>query len=93
MEKFVTIINQGAHTSRQYTAQDGTQKTFHTMGFILSDGIDEFYAEMTGDMARDCQPYDRTLMHRMQGYIKQRPFTDKNGMERHENQIYITNLI
>lgn len=34
MEKFVTIINQGAHTSRQYTAQDGTQKTFHTMGFI-----------------------------------------------------------
>ena len=79
MEKFVTIINQGAHVAHQYTAQDGTQKVYHTMGFVLSDGIDEFYA--------------RTVMHRMQGYIKQRPFTDKNGAERHENQIYITKLI
>ena len=47
MEKFVTIINQGAHVAHQYTAQDGTQKVYHTMGFVLSDGIDEFYAEMT----------------------------------------------
>ena len=39
MEKFVTIINQGAHVAHQYTAQDGTQKVYHTMGFVLSDGI------------------------------------------------------
>ncbi len=29
MEKLVTIVEQKAHTTRQYTAQDGTQKTFH----------------------------------------------------------------
>jgi hypothetical protein len=93
MEKLVRIVEQKAHTTRQYTAQDGTQKTFHSMGFILSDGIDEFYAEMTGEMARECQPYDKDVMHHMQGYIRQRSFTDKNGEVRYDNQIVITKLI
>lgn len=93
MEIIVKIVEQKAHVARQYTAQDGTQKTFHSMGFILSNGIDEFYAEMTGDMARDCQPYDPNTLHVMQGYIKQRSFEDKNGVKRYENQIYITKLI
>ena len=78
--------------ARNYTAQDGTQKTFYSKGFILTDGIDEFYAEMTGDMARDAQPYDATLIHKMQGYNKQRSFTDKNGQTRFENQIIITRM-
>ena len=51
MEKLVRIINQFPLASRSYTAQDGTQRTFHSRGFLLTDGIDEFYAEMTGDMA------------------------------------------
>ena len=92
MEKLVTIIEQRPVAARSYTAQDGTQKTFYSKGFILSDGIDEFYAEMTGDMARDAQPLDTTLVHRMQGYIKQRSFNDKNGQQRFENQIFITRI-
>lgn len=93
MEKLITIIEQRPVAARSYTAQDGTPKTFYSKGFILSDGIDEFYAEMTGDMARDAQPYDTALLHRMQGYIKQRSFTDKNGQTRYENQIIITKMI
>lgn len=92
MEKLVTIIEQRPVVARNYTAQDSTQKTFYSKGFILTDGIDEFYAEMTGDMARDVQPYDTTLVHMMQGYIKQRSFTDKNGQTRFENQIIITRM-
>ena len=92
MEKLVTIIEQRPVVARNYTAQDGTQKSFYSKGFILTDGIDEFYAEMTGDMARDAQPYDATLLHAMQGYIKQRSFIDKNGQTRFENQIIITRL-
>ena len=92
MEKLVSIIEQRPVVARNYTAQDGTQKTFYSKGFILSDGIDEFYAEMVGDMARDAQPYDTALLHRMQGYIKQRSFTDKNGQTRYENQIIITRM-
>ena len=92
MEKLVTIIEQRPVVARNYTAQDGTQKTFYSKGFILTDGIDEFYAEMTGDMARDVQPYDTTLVHMMLGYINQRSFTDKNGQTRFENQIIITRM-
>ena len=92
MEKLVTILEQRPVVARNYTAQDGTQKTFYSKGFILSDGIDEFYAEMTGDMARDAAPLDTTILHAMQGYIKQRSFIDKNGQTRFENQIIITRL-
>ena len=92
MEKLVTILEQRPVVARNYTAQDGTQKTFYSKGFILSDGIDEFYAEMTGDMARDTAPLDTTTLHMMQGYIKQRSFIDKNGQTRFENQIIITRL-
>ena len=55
MEKLVTIIDQFPLASRPYTAQDGTQKVFNSRGFILSDGIDEFYAEMTGDSGTRCR--------------------------------------
>ena len=92
MEKLVTILEQRPVVARNYTAQDGTQKTFYSKGFILTDGIDEFYAEMTGDMARDTQPNDTSLLHKVQGDIKQRSFTDKNGQTRFENQIIITRL-
>ena len=98
MEKLVTIIDQLPLASRPYTAQDGTQKVFNSRGFILSDGIDEdgideFYAEMTGDMAVAAGEYDRTVWHKMQGYIKQRSFQDKNNVTRFDNQIFITKLI
>ena len=93
MEKLVTIINQFPLASRPYTAQDGTQRVFNSRGFILSDGIDEFYAEMTGDAAIAAGEYDRTVWHQMQGCIKQRSFQDKNGVTRYDNQITITKLI
>lgn len=93
MEKLVKIIEERPVVARNYTAQDGTQKTFYAKGFILTDGIDEFYAEMTGEMARDAQPYDPQLLHSMQGCIRQRSFTDKNGQTRFENQIIITRFI
>lgn len=93
MEQFVTIIEQRALASRAYTDNQGQQRIFYTRGFILSNGIDEFYAEMTGDTATQCTSYYTATLHRMQGSIRQRRFTDKNGQERFENQIYITKLV
>ena len=63
MEKLVRIINQFPLASRSYTAQDGTQRTFHSRGFLLTDGIDEFYAEMTGDTALGCCLTNETVNH------------------------------
>lgn len=92
MEKLVTILQQNPLVSRPYTTQDGVQKVFHSRGFILSDGIDEFYAEMTGDAALSCPELDRSVLHAMQGYLRQRSFLDKNGATRYENQAYITKI-
>ena len=93
MEKTVFIREQLPLISRPYTASDGTQKVFHSRGFILSDGVDEFYAEMLGDMARDVQPFEVNIWHRVQAYIKQRQWQDKNGQTRYENQIVITKMV
>lgn len=93
METFVTIIEQRPLQSRAYQDNQGAQRTFHSRGFVLSTGVDEFYAEMTGDQALQCGEYDKALLHRLQGYIRHRRFTDKNGQERFENTIYITKLV
>lgn len=93
MEKLVRIIKQHPLASRTYTAQDGTQRTFHSRGFLLTDGIDEFYAEMTGDAALSCPELDRSMLHTVQAQIRQRAYQDKNGTTRYENQIYISRLV
>ena len=93
METFVTIIEQRPLQSRNFQDNQGQNRTFHSRGFVLSNGIDEFYAEMTGEQALQCGEFDRALLHRFQGVVRQRRFTDKNGQERFENVIYITKLV
>lgn len=93
MEQIVSIIEQKAHVSRKYTDKNGNAQVFDSMGFILSNGIDTFYAEMTGDMARSAQPYDKNLSHMMQGNMRVNKYTDKEGVERYETKIYITKLV
>ena len=93
MELFVTIIEQRPLQSRPYTDSQGQNRVFYSKGFVLSNGIDEFYAEMVGDMARDSGEYDKNTYHTMQGYIKARSYQDKNGATRYENQIIITKMI
>ena len=79
MGKRVTIIGQLPLTSRQYTRQDGTQDTFHSMGFELTDGIDTFYAELVGDQALACKPLDQTREHTVQCAMRCRPWKDSTG--------------
>ena len=93
MEKIVTILEQHPLVARPYPAKDGTNMVFNSRGFVLTDGIDQFYAEMTGDAALACPEYDRTVLHTVQGYIRGRAYQDKNGVTRFENQIFITKLV
>ncbi len=93
MEKLVTILEQFPLSARPYTAKDGTPMVFNSRGFLLTDGIDEFYAEMTGDAALACPEYDRNMLHKVQACIKTRAYTDKNGATRYENQVVIMKLV
>ena len=42
---------------RQYQDQQGQQRVFTSMGFVLTDGVDTLFAEATGDYARSLVGY------------------------------------
>jgi len=94
MEKSVTIIKQGALQERNYIDRTGQKQVFASMGFLLTDGIDTFYAEMQGDLARafkDLHP-DTSLLHTVQTQISVREYKDKDGNIRQSNEIKIVKL-
>lgn len=51
METLVQIRQIHPATTREYTKQDGTPGRFHSRGFVLGNGVDEFYCEVTGEQA------------------------------------------
>ena len=95
MEKSVQIIQQGALVERPYQDRNGLQQVFASMGWTLTDGVDTFYAEMQGDLARsfrDIHP-DPSLLHRVQTQMSIREFKDKDGNSRFSNEIRIIKLV
>ena len=94
MEILVTIQEVGAYSERQYQRQDGTPEYFKSRGFVLKRGGDIFYAELTGEAAsknRDTEYFTQTP-YIIKGFWKHRPWQDKNGEERHENALYLTDI-
>ena len=47
MDRLIQILEQLPLKERSYTDQSGQQKVFVTTGFVLTDGINKFYAERT----------------------------------------------
>ena len=69
MEKLVSIISQGARSTRQYTDGNGQPMAFHYMDFVLTDGIDTFHAQATGKLSEALKPQDGTTGHENAIYI------------------------
>ncbi len=92
MEKTIFIKEQFPAQTREYTAFDGTQKVFHTRGFLMTDGVDEFYAELRGDAALSVGEFDRTVPHRLQCAMQVRPYQTQAGETRYQTQIVINKL-
>ena len=44
MDRLIQILEQLPLKERSYTDQSGQQKVFVTTGFVLTDGINKFYA-------------------------------------------------
>ena len=93
MEKLVSIISQGARSTRQYTDGNGQPMAFHYMDFVLSDGIDTFYAQATGKLSEALKPLDKNVLHKVQCHIAHRTFERQDGSVGHENQIYIDRIV
>ena len=95
MEKIVSIQQQLPLQERNYTDRNGQQQVFASRGFILSDGIDTFYGEMTGDYARSQAnvEFDTKTVHTVQAQISTREYKDKDNKIRYQSEIRITKLV
>ena len=92
MEKLVTIIQQLPLQERSYTDRNGQNQVFASRGFVLTDGIDTFYAEAVGDMARTMPQYDPSVMHTVQCQMSQREFSGSDGVTRHSTEVRIIKM-
>lgn len=93
MEKTIWIKEQQPNVARTYTAQDGSTQVFNSRTFVLSDGVDEFAAEMVGDAAVNCREMDKSVPHRVQCQLRCRSYKDRNGDLRYSNEIIISKLV
>ena len=67
MEKTVRIVNQSQLTSRQYMdRKTGEQKVINSITLKLTDGIDTFLGEITGERAVNCLQCDPTRLYKVQ---------------------------
>ena len=67
MERIVRILNQSQLVTRQYMdKKTGEQKVINSVILKLTDGIDTFLGEITGERAVNCPKYDPQYIYSVQ---------------------------
>ncbi|UKK58539.1 hypothetical protein L6470_09150 [Prevotella communis] len=94
MERYFQIKEQLPLRERSYTDQQGQQKVFASTGFVLTDGINNVFAEAVGDMARalDQQKPDTKVLHLVEFELGCREWQDSQNQRRFENSVRITKM-
>jgi hypothetical protein len=94
MEKTVRILNQGPLMTRQYMdRKTGEQKVINTVLMKLSDGIDTFLGEITGERAVNCPKYDPQHIYRVQCSMVVREWnSQQSGEAMQATTIYIDKI-
>ena len=92
MEKLVMIKEQFPVQERSYEDRNGQMQVFASKGFVLTDGVDTFYAEAVGDYARGLQALPTDVYHTVQCQMAARDFKDKNGVVRYQTEIRIIKI-
>lgn len=92
---FVKIIKVFNLSTREYTDRQGTQQTFVSKGFILSDGRNTFFAEALQELARTVDALgfkegDYAIAHFV---FQAREYTTKDGVVRYSNEITINGFL
>lgn len=91
MEKQVVIKQQFALQERNYV-KNGESRKFASMGFILTDGMDEFFAEMTGNQARECGTLRKDCSYVGQFELQVRSWETGSGERAYATSVYINRL-
>lgn len=67
MEATVRILSQSGVNSREYKdKKTGDQKVINSVTLKLTDGIDTFLGEITGERAVNCPKFDPQRQYRVQ---------------------------
>lgn len=91
MEKQVVIKEQFALQESKYV-KNGETKKFASMGFILFDGMDEFYAELTGNAARECPVFSKASGYVVQCEMRVSTWETSDHRTAYKTQIYINRI-
>ena len=67
MEATVRILNQSGLMTRQYhDKKTGDQKVINSVTLKLTDGLNTFLGEITGERAVNCPKYDPQYLYKVQ---------------------------
>ena len=67
MEATVRILNQSGLMTRQYLdKKTGDQKVINSVTLKLTDGLNTFLGEITGERAVNCPKYDPQYLYKVQ---------------------------
>ena len=94
MEKTVRILEQSALSTRKYTdKKSGQEKVMNAVTFKLTNGIDTFLGEVTGERAVTCPQYDKNYLYRVQCSMVVRNWTsEKTGESMQATTIYVDKI-
>lgn len=94
MEKTIRIIQQSALTQRQFTdKKTGEQKVINTVTLKMTDGLDTFLAEITGEKAVNCPKFDLTKQYRVLCTMVAREWTSQQtGEQMQATTIYVDKI-
>lgn len=93
MEKIVNILQQTPLQEHTYTDRNQQQQVFSTRGFLLTDGVDTFYAEAIGDLARSMPQFDPSIFHIVQCQMTVKDYEDRNQQTRYRTEVRIIKMV
>ena len=94
MERIVRILNQSPLATRQYMdKKTGEQKVINSVSLKLTDGIDTFLGEITGERAVNCPKYDPQYFYKVQCSMVVRDWmSQQTGEQMQATTIYIDKI-
>ena len=94
MERIVRILNQSPLATRQYMdKKTGEQKVINSVTLKLTDGIDTFLGEITGEKAVNCPKYDPQYLYQLQCSMVVRELnSQQSGEAMQATTIYIDKI-
>ena len=94
MERIVRILNQSPLATRQYMdKKTGEQKVINSVTLKLTDGIDTFLGEITGEKAVNCPKYDPQYLYQVQCSMVVREWnSQQSGEAMQATTIYIDKI-